>query len=366
MNRKALKLWTYLLILVLLIAGLFTFNSHSVVSMDTQSEIVEGLAIEKLSNETYYFPALKPESNVYQYQPLKRFDLIFVGYDLNANHHVEGVKDLVLTIPGVYTHMLAYIGKDSEGFAYAVEMNADKDKSISLGVNGLNVGGQLYVFCLGSDYGFKDCPQDKYIYGIESYDFMWAKRLKPSLRAQLMQAESQLMQAVKEDLQNAHPFQLQFHLGVETSVSKQVPIVDDGRANGSDCSTYFTALFEEVAAVCLDDIRMSAKDWASYYLNHPLGQQAMIPQQYNPFGNQSMHIMDMLSTSGFSAVDNLPRQANCKDGRQVQGLTTPDLVFNSPSLIDVEGVERHREGLTYLETTPRAALLENNNPAVLY
>jgi len=122
--------------------------------------------LEQLADDVYYFPSIKPGTTEVLYQPLKRFDFIFVGYDLNLERNEAGVRDLVLSIPGTYTHMLAYLGKDSDGYAYAVEMNADKAKSFSLGVDGLKVGGRLYVFCLGSDYGFKACPQDKYIYGI--------------------------------------------------------------------------------------------------------------------------------------------------------------------------------------------------------
>jgi len=318
------------------LAGLLIFNFGQVFSPDKQAQVEDFYQIEQLANEVYYFPSIKPGTHQVLYQPLKRFDLIFVGYDLNLEHRVAGVKDLVLTIPGTYTHMLAYLGKDSDGYAYAVEMNTDKAKSFSLGVNGLNVGGRLYVFCLGSDYGLKACPQDNYIYGIESYDFMWAKRLEPGLRSQLMQSENALMEAIEKDLKEAHPFQLQFHLGLDTTVRKKVPIIDDGRKNGSDCTTYFASLFEEVASVCLDKIRMSAQSWESYYLTHPLGQQAMIPKEYNPFFNESMHIMEMLNKFGFAAIDNKPRQTNCTDRRTVSGLMTPDLVFNSPSLVEIE------------------------------
>ena len=327
--------WLFVSIVTFL-AGLLTFNFGQIFLADKQTQVEDFYQIDQLVDDVYYFPSIKPETNEVFYQPLKRFDLIFVGYDLNLEHNVSGVKDLVQTIPGTYTHMLAYLGKDSDGYAYAVEMNTDKAKSFSLGVNGLSVGGRLYVFCLGSDYGLKACPQDNYIYGIESYDFMWAKRLDPALRAQLMQSESALIKAIEKDLKEAHPFQLQFHLGLDTTVRKTVPIIDDGRKNGSDCTTYFASLFEEVASVCLDNIRMSAQSWESYYLTHPLGQQAMIPKEYNPFYNESVHIMEMLNKFGFSAIDNEPRQTNCTDHRTVSGLMTPDLVFNSPSLVDIE------------------------------
>jgi len=167
---------------------------------------------------------------------------------------------------------------------------------------------------------------------------MWAKRLKPDLREQLMQSENALMTAIEKDLKEAHPFQLQFHIGLNTAVKKTVPIIDDGRKNGSDCTTYFASLFEEVASVCLDNIRMDAQSWKSYYLTHPLGQQAMIPKGYNPFYNESVHVMEVLTKFGFSVIDNEPRKTNCTDRRTVSGIMIPDLVFNSPSLVDIKPV----------------------------
>ncbi|MDX1347953.1 MAG: hypothetical protein R3189_06870 [Thiomicrorhabdus chilensis] len=333
-----MKIWYPLFIIMVSALGFYSFNSESNSSLIRQDDVVTTFAIEHLVNEIYYFPSNKPGVSETEFQPLERFDLIFVGYDLNAKHVVENTLDLARSIPGVYTHMLAYIGKDADGFAYAVEMNSDKNKSFSIGVNGIEVGGRLYVYCLGSDYGSKECPQDNYIYGIESYDYMWAKRLKPELRIQLKHSEKQLIKTIKEDLLNAHPFQLQFDLSLETTVNKKIPIVDDGRQNGSDCTTYFISLFEEIASVCLDDIRMNAKAWEAYYLNDPIGQQAIIPKEYNPFNSENIYIMEMLKHSGYFAVDNQPRKTNCTDRREVHGITTPDLVFNSPSLVDIDPV----------------------------
>ena len=65
-------------------------------------------------------------------------------------------------------------------------------QNFSIGIDGLKLGGRLYVYCLGNDFGDKACPKDMYIHGIETYDYMWAKRLKPDLKKQLMEHENKL------------------------------------------------------------------------------------------------------------------------------------------------------------------------------
>ncbi len=86
--------------------------------------------------------------------------------------------DITRSIPGKYTHVLTYLGKDSNGFAYAVEMNLSDDQEYILDLDGLKVNGKLYVYCLGRDYELNACPEDRYKYGLETYDFRVAKRMK--------------------------------------------------------------------------------------------------------------------------------------------------------------------------------------------
>jgi len=340
-----MKIWlNHFIVAILAIIAIVALSVHNVSdqtgsSFDKQKASVNLHKIDHLSNETYLFKAKKTADSLPVIQTLERFDLIFVGYDLRSEHKKAYTLDLARSIPGDYTHLLAYLGKDENGFAYAVEMNMNQNQSLSMGIEGLEVNGQIFLYCLGSDFDQKPCPNDHYPYGIKTYDFMWAKRLQPVLKEQLMRYETQLMATIKQDLINAHPFQLQFHVGLDTTVNKHITIIDDGRDNGSDCATYFMSLFEEVASVCLDNTRMSAKNWESYYLDTPLGQQAVIPEKYNPFFEGDIHIQKELTHSGYEAIDNVPRQTTCSDKRKVSGLTTPNLIFNSQSLVDVNEVK---------------------------
>lgn len=326
--------WKYALLACTVFIFLLNYKSYNTAPSVTQEDIESLYLIDRLSSEPYYFPAKKP-GGIVEYQTLERFDLIFVGYDSSLNDKIEDAKALSQGIPGVYSHMLSYLGKDSDGFAYALEMNADKDKSLTISRKGLSVGGRLYVYCLGKDFNSKLCPEDRYIYGIESYDFMWAKRLKPELRSQILLKEDSILARIKQDLLESHPFQLPFQITLETPAIKTVSIINDGFENGSDCTSYYVSLFEAVAGVCLDEIHMRAKDLEFYYLNDSIGQQAVIPKRYNPFFEEDVSIKHLLGESGYSIVDNEPRKTQCLDRRTFQGLSTPELVFNSPSLVDI-------------------------------
>ncbi len=321
-----------LFIIILLFVGCSS-DSDDNSSLVTQNDIVQSYAIDRLVNETYYFPAKKQSHSLPAYQPLEQFDLIFVGHDFNSS-----TSSLAYAIPGHYTHILTYLGKDSQGFAYAVEMNGDENQNFSIGIDGLKVGGQLNVYCLGNNFGDKVCPKDAYIYGMETYDYMWAKRLKPELQEQLREHKNKLITTIKEDLISEYPFQLAFHIDLETPLTKVIPLVNDGRQNGADCTAYFISLFEEVANVCLDEIQIDADALESYYLYDPIGQEAKLPAQYNPFSLKDIYLSELLSELGFLLIDNMPRQTSCPDNRIVTGIPIPDLIFSSPSMVEIEPV----------------------------
>ncbi len=305
----------------------------------TQDDIIHDFAIERLQDDIYYFPSKNTDDNTTHYQPLRRFDIIFTGHDIDDASGAANTSTLARAIPGKYTHLFSYIGKDSEGFAYAVEMNTDENQSHTVGLDGLKVGGQLYVYCIGSDFGLKACPKEEYHYGLETYDYMWAKSVKSELKEQLRSHEEQLMATIKDDLQRAYPFRLPFELGLEVFITKTIKIADDSDQQGADCTSYFTSLFEEVAGVCLEDIRLDASSLESYYLYDPLGQDAIIPEKYNIFTQEGdLPFAELLSDLGYSRQDNQPRQTSCQDAQIVMGIPTPDRLFASPSLIDIESI----------------------------
>lgn len=304
-----------------------------------QDDISGQNAIEYLSKKTYIFPALDPETRTATFQALERFDIIFVGHDQNPSSLEEGFFDLAISIPGTYTHILTYLGKDSEGFAYAIEMNTAEGENYTIGLDGLKVDGRIYIYCLGSDYGQKECPKDDHIYGLEKYDFMWAKQIAPELKDSLMAYEDEIIATIKNDLDTVFPFQLPMHIGVETKFTKVIPIIDDGRVNGADCTDYVMSLYEEIAGTCLDDVRLQASEITDYFINDEIGMQAVIPAKYNIFTEGDISFSEVLTTQGYSIIDNIPRKTLCLDQRTVTGFPTPAKVFNSPSMIPVQIVE---------------------------
>ena len=332
------KVFLFSFMVILLFA---TYNSNSLNEFNRQKNILTSYAIEKLNNDVYYFPGKKFSSSDIVYQPLERFDLIFVGHDINiSSKYFDIFQNTSALVPGRYTHVLAYIGKDTDGFAYAIEMNADKNQTFSIDFNGLHIGGGLHLFCLGNDFGINMCPNDTYSYGMKTYDYMWAKRLKPKLKKQLLMYEDQLLTVMQEDLVKIYPFQLPFDLSLETPLNKIAPLIEDGHQNGSDCVSYFISLFEEVAKVCFDDIRIDASKLKSYYLHDPIGKQAILPAKYNPLSHKDIYVRELLGELGYSFVDNPPRQTLCSDGKIVTGISTPDLLFNSPSMVDIKSFRK--------------------------
>lgn len=298
----------------------------------TQQDIMENLSIEKLRDEPFYLTVNLKDGNTTYYQQLKRFDMIFVGHDTSDNPYTLDVSS---AIPGEYTHILTYLGKDSEGFAYAFEMNTDANQSFAFTPSGAAVGGKLYVYCIGSDFGERACPVDDHIYGLETYDYMLAKRLSPSLYAALMAHETQLVETIKSDARRSLPFQLPFRLDALTLLSKQIVLVDDGRENGADCTAYIMSLFEEIAGVCPSNVRIHAAELTDYYVNDPYGRLAWIPEDYNVFSEGDLYLHDLLTQEGFSIADNTARQSECDDGRILQGIPTPQKVFESSDLVDI-------------------------------
>jgi hypothetical protein len=333
--KKKILLLNFMVILLFA-----TYDFSSLNQFNTKNRITAS-SIEKLKNDIYYFPAKKFNSSEIVYQPLERFDLIFVGHDINkSSKQFDMLQNMSALVPGRYTHVLAYIGKDVNGFAYAVEMNADENQTFSIDYNGLNIGGELYLFCLGNDFGMNQCPYDTYHYGLKSYDYMWAKRLKPKLKKQLFTYEDKLLAIIKDDLINKYPFQIPVDLSLKTPLNKIAPLVEDGHQNGSDCVSYFVSLFEEVAKICFDDIRMDALQLRSYYLYDPIGKKAMLPAKYNPVSHENIYMRKLLGELGYSFVNNSPRQTLCSDGKMVIGIPTPDLLFNSSSMVEIKSISK--------------------------
>jgi len=287
---------------------------------------------KKTKNEIYYFPAKQYGSSIVVYQPLKRFDLIFTGYDLNSSS-----KHVSTVVPGKYTHVLSYIGKDTNGFAYAVEMNTDENNTFTIAMDGVEVGGSgFHVFCLGKNYGKGICPNCAYSNSMDNYDYRWSKRLQPELEKKLLHYEDQLLTVMQKDLGEQYPFKLPLNFSITTPLTKAIPLVEYTHKDGSDCVSYFVSLYEEVAKVCFDDIRINAEELTSYYLTNPVGREAFLPAKYNPSSNKDILIAEIITKKGYFFVNNPPRRMQCSDSEIATGIPTPDLLFNSKSLVDIK------------------------------
>ncbi len=338
MIKSKILLFTFTIVVLF---SAYNFNSDNDINKFTGNNIFKTFSIEKLKNEIYYFPAKKFKNSAITYQPIKRFDLIFVGHDVNISaQYLNRFQNASALVPGRYTHVLTYIGKDNDGYAYAIEMNADENQTFFMNIDGLQIGGKLYLYCLGKDFGDNLCPYNNYSYGMKIYDYKWAKRLRPGLKKQLLKYEDKLISKIKEDLRNGYPFQIPLDYTMETYLSKRVPLVEDGHQNGADCVSYFVSLFEEVAKVCPRDIRINASSLTSYYLNDPIGKKAKVPAKYDPKYNEDIYLTKILRDRGYILLDNKPRQTLCSDNKVVIGVPTPDLLFNSPDMIKIESVAR--------------------------
>jgi len=294
----------------------------------TQVDILHDYKVELLKNETYYFPANTPNDEKMGIQPLQQFDFIIVGHDIDPTGNKQNSTDL---IPGTYTHMLMYLGKDSDGLAYGVEMNVNIDAKLEIDEDGsIQMDGQLFIYCLGSDFN-KKCPTDNYIWGLETYDYLWAKRLKPQLHDKLEAHKESVLSRIKQDLQNHFPFQLPLKVDLDNKIFQ---LINDGRKNGTDCTAYMVLLLEESASVCMDNIHITADEMKEYYINDPRGKKVYIPAKDNPYGID-IYASDLFTTFGFTLENNPPRETKCPDGRKVIGIPTPQKVFQSPSLTEI-------------------------------
>lgn len=306
-----------------------TTTEETVITMD---DVIHGYKVDLLKDEVYYFPANTPFHEKEVIQPLKPLDFIFEGRNPGTppNGEIGGAF-----IPGLYTHMLMYIGKDSDGYAYGIEMTGHKDPNVYVKEDGtVHVDGQLYVYCLGSDYN-KECPKTEFTWGVLHHgDHLWAKRLAPQLHKTLLEHKAELLNIVKKDLQDIFPFQLPIKL---TFKGNFIDIIDDGRANGADCTDYMVTLLEKSAGVCMDNIYIDAKGLTDYFTHDPVGQQVYFAGEYNPFSDNDLYVSEILSQGIYSIRNNPPRQTACADKRQVVGIPVPNKVFHSQSLVDIPG-----------------------------
>lgn len=273
-------------------------------------EIIRDARLDLLLDEVYQFPAKPFSSPAAEYQPIRKWDVIFAGGSVSSLHSAHMVA---LAIPGAFDHMLVYLGKDARGYAYAAEMT----------VNALDSGGDLRMFSLGQDYGENIHPSGAHIFSTHIY--YEARRFGEPARQAILARDQELVRQVTEDLLGNFPYQFEYrHSG--NILDHAIYLVDDGRTGGAGCTDYWTTLFEEVAGLCFYQSRMSATDIRNYFLYDPEGSQTQIPAELNPFG-VNLYIRELFQL-GFYLVEDLPHQYRC-GGNPESGLVLPSLVYQS-------------------------------------
>jgi hypothetical protein len=283
--------------------------------------VLSGEDIYSLSDSAYQFPANYSPRDKMVYLTLRRWDLIFTGDRANVPQAQVDSENVNRLIPGPFNHIMVYMGKDSRGLAYAVELNT----------GGFDNSGGLRLICLGSDYGVIRHPEFQYLQDRRYLNRRWAMRFREDVLAQLKDAESVLLARIKSDLVLGFPYQLEFaHSG--SLFDPKVHIIDDGFRGGAGCSDYWTTLFEQYADVCLKGVRLTAEELEAYFLTDPEGLQAYAPPEISPFSDP-VSIAAIIGL-GFYAVPDAPHVFPC-DQSEETGLVLPSLIMESPMLEEI-------------------------------
>jgi hypothetical protein len=124
------------------------------VTLQNSTSTNENINLYELKDQTYYFPANYALNDKTVFLPLRRWDLIFTGDHINQIDDPVDRENINYVIPGPFNHVMVYMGKDSKGLAYAIELN----------LYSLEGGGRLSLICLGSDFGILRHPETQRIH----------------------------------------------------------------------------------------------------------------------------------------------------------------------------------------------------------
>ena len=304
-----------------------------------QDRVLRTAAVDTLADEPYLFPANDETDEPTVYLPLRKWDLVFVGSVADGADVPEFRVVTSRLIPGKFDHILVYMGKDAEGFAYMAELNVN---DIHLDDNGEAViDGGLWLLCVGTDRGEQVHGSGAPVLDRNYYAVRWAKTFREDVRAAILAHDQELTARVQQDMRDSFPYQLEFdaRLAIELieggfTLEAQLVLVDDGLENGAGCSDYWINLFEEYAGVCLKGARMTADEILAYYRTDPEGQAAFIPADLNPLGDEPLAMSDALDM-GIDLTNDAPHRFVC-DGTEESGLVVPIRVIESDLLTDIQ------------------------------
>lgn len=285
-----------------------------------------------LGNEGYLLAARRPDREGVSMLLVRRWDFLFLGNQKDDPKTPEDESATDGLIPGVFNHMLVYVGRDRWGTAYGVEMTTN-----------LSFEGPFLRIVKLPEFerpasGSENVRLTVVTKDIERYGARWALRLSDENHARLESAEQGVMEQIETDIQNGLPYQLEYKWSGDIK-DKQIFLVDDGREGGATCVDYWLSMLELYAGICIHGSRISAAELEDYFLHDPEGSKAKVPDVLNPFPF-SITVKTLLLL-GFHPVDPSPHVFSC-DGSEETGLPIPDrLVEGSPELvaIDAENIQ---------------------------
>jgi hypothetical protein len=284
------------------------------------------IRLADLGNEGYLLAAWRPDREGISMLPLRRWDFLFLGNQKDDPKTPEDESATDGLIPGVFNHMLVYMGRDRWGTAYGVEMTTNLSFE----------GPFLRIVKLPeferSASGSENVRLTVVTKDMDRYGARWALRLSAEKRATLESVGQSILEQIETDIQNGLPYQLEYKWSGDMK-DKQIFLVDDGREGGATCVDYWLSTLEIYAGICIHGSRITAAELEDYFLHDPEGSKAKVPDALNPFPF-SITVKTLLLL-GFHPVDPSPHVFSC-DGSEETGLPIPDrLVERSPDLIAI-------------------------------
>lgn len=301
----------------------------SVLTFSIQPFSLEHL-LKGLRDEPYILETKGPGEEGVKAKILHRWDLIFLGGLMDDPRTTvdESITDDL--IPGEINHMMAYLGRDQAGRPIGVEMSTN-----------LSFKGPMLRLVWFPEFGSSRPPVEDslmqvpfFMKDLEWYNLRDARRLDQALLTRVKDLNDTLIAQIGEDTLSGLPYQLEFYWSGDLS-DRVVYLIDDGRANGSSCTDYWLSLFEDFAGVCIHKARMDASSIVDYYLYDPVGSEAEVPDELNPFPF-TLHVRDLFQL-GFTLTDPPPHLFPCDNSTET-GLPLPDRVFRSPDLVDIPAI----------------------------
>ncbi|WP_200376725.1 hypothetical protein [Thiocystis violacea] len=277
--------------------------------------------LSELSPIGYVLEARWPGTSASFRHFLAPWDMMAVGGALDDPMTEANESNDSAFIPGPFTHIITYLGRDRLGQPIAMEMTQRLTQTIH----------QLRLVRLPE--GEPDEAPDRL--GLPWVDISmsdrtwhWSRPFHPWQRERIEAVAPALIAQLQDDWEGEFPYQLEFTWsGVFTDTN--LWLVDDGRGGGASCTDYWLSLFEDIAGICITGSRIPAADLIDYFLNDPIASNIDIPDDLNPFPFP-LTTRDILEL-GYTPIDPPPHRFACHDAAEV-GVPIPSRLILSPDL----------------------------------